>query len=64
MKNCIEQLRTQMDITQEELSKLTDISVKELTAIENNQIDPSLIDAHKITKALKQEFIASVFVLE
>ena len=53
-----------MDITQEELSKLTDIPIKELTAIENNQIDPSLIDAHKITKALKQEFIAAVFILE
>jgi len=54
----------EMSISQEELSILTDIPVNELNAIENSQIEPSLIDAHKITRALKQEFIASVFELD
>jgi len=64
MKNNITQLRKEMNISQDELSRLTGIPITELNAIENNLIEPSLIDAHKITKALKQEFIASVFELE
>lgn len=64
MKNNIKRLRTQLNITQAELSILTDIPIDELDAIESDQVGPSLIDAHKITKALKQEFIASVFELD
>lgn len=64
MKNNINRLRTQLNITQAELSILTDIPIDELDAIESDQVEPSLIDAHKITKALKQEFIASVFELD
>lgn len=64
MKNNIKRLRTQLNITQAELSILTDIPIDELDAIESDQVEPSLIYAHKITKALKQEFIASVFELD
>ena len=64
MKNNIKRLRTQLNITQAELSILTDIPIDELDAIESDQVEPSLIDAYKITKALKQEFIASVFELD
>ena len=63
MKNNIERLMKDVDITVEELSKITNIPINQLNYIINGQLNPSLIDSHKITKALNQEFIADVFVL-
>ncbi|MBO6123495.1 MAG: helix-turn-helix transcriptional regulator [Methanobrevibacter sp.] len=63
MKNNIERLMKDVDITVEELSKITNIPINQLNDIINGQLNPSLIDSHKITKALNQEFIADVFVL-
>lgn len=47
-----------------ELSKITGISLEDLIAIENNQIEVTLFDANRITRALNQKFIADVFLLD
>lgn len=64
MKNNIQQLRNDLNLSQEQLSEITDISLDELNKIENDQLEPSLIHAHRIKMALKQEFLADVFFLD
>lgn len=64
MKNNIERLMKEMNIDSKELSKITSIPINQLNEIINGQLEPSLIDSHRITKALNQEFIADVFLLD
>ena len=63
MKNNISIFRNELNITQNQLAKSANISIEDLDAIENNQLEPTLIGAYKITKALKKDFIADVFHL-
>jgi len=62
--NNIRQLREQLDISQEQLASLADISVEELDDIENNRTIPSLITANNIKNALNEDFIANVFIFD
>lgn len=64
MENRIRELRQKNNISQMELSKITGISLEDLIAIENNQIEVTLFDANRITRALNQKFIADVFLLD
>ncbi|MBE6494987.1 MAG: helix-turn-helix domain-containing protein [Methanobrevibacter thaueri] len=64
MMNNIRQLREQLDISQEQLASLADISVEELDDIENNRTIPSLITANNIKNALNEDFIANVFIFD
>lgn len=64
MMNNIRQLREQLDISQEQLASLADISVEELDDIENNRLIPSLITANNIKNALNEDFIANVFIFD
>jgi len=64
MENRIRELRQKNNISQMELSKITGISLEDLIAIENNQIEVTLLDANRITRALNQKFIADVFLLD
>jgi len=64
MMNNIRQLREQLDISQEQLASLADISVEELDDIENNRLIPSLITANNIKKALNEDFLANVFIFD
>lgn len=64
MKNHIKQLRKQNNITLNDLSVMSDVPVEELEAIEDGTVEPSLLDAYNIKKALNQEFLADVFVFE
>ena len=64
MKNHIKQLRKQNNITLNDLSVMSDVPVEELGAIEDGTIEPTLLDAYNIKKALNQEFLADVFVFE
>ena len=64
MKNHIKQLRKQNNITLNDLSVMSDVPVEELEAIEDGTIEPTLLDAYNIKKALNQEFLADVFVFE
>ena len=64
MENRIKELRQKNNISQSDLAQITGISLEDLIAIENNQIEVSLLDANRITKALNQKFIADVFLLD
>ena len=64
MKNHIKQLRKENNITLNDLSVMSDVPVEELGAIEDGTIEPTLLDAYNIKKALNQEFLADVFVFE
>lgn len=61
MKNNILQLRKELGVTLKQLSQITNIPCEDLKSVENDELEPTLIDAHKITKALGKEFIAEVF---
>ncbi len=64
MKNNIAILRTQHDIPIEQLSAMTGISIDDLKEIEKGQLEPTLIDAYHITKSLKKDFLAEVFIFD
>lgn len=64
MRNHIKQLRKENNITLNDLSVMSDVPVEELRAIEDGTIEPTLLDAYNIKKALNQEFLADVFVFE
>ena len=64
MKNHIKQLRKQNNITLIDLSVMSDVPIEELEGIEDGTVEPSLLDAYRIKKALNQEFLADVFVFE
>jgi predicted transcriptional regulator len=64
MKNNIERLMEEADITLDELSKITCIPIGKLDDIINGQSDPSLIDSYKIKKALNQDYIADIFLFD
>ena len=64
MRNNIRQLREELNISQEQLASLADISVEELDDIENNRLIPSLITANNIKKALNEDFLANVFIFD
>ena len=64
MRNHIKQLRKENNITLNDLSVMSDVPLEELEGIEDGTIEPTLIDAYNIKKALNQEFLADVFVFE
>ncbi|WP_405321807.1 hypothetical protein [Methanobrevibacter thaueri] len=64
MRNHIKQLRKENNITLNDLSVMSDVPVEELEGIEDGTIEPMLLDAYNIKKALNQEFLADVFVFE
>ena len=64
MRNNIKQLREQLNISQEQLASLADISIEELDDIEKGRTVPSLITANNIKKALNEDFIANVFIFD
>lgn len=64
MRNHIKQLRKENNITLNDLSVMSDVPIEELEGIEDGTVEPSLLDAYNIKKALNQEFLADVFVFE
>ncbi|MFA6006992.1 MAG: helix-turn-helix transcriptional regulator [Candidatus Paceibacterota bacterium] len=53
--------RNKLGITQEQLAELVGVSRQTIISLEQNRYNPSLLLAHKITKALKQGKIEEVF---
>ena len=53
--------RNKLGITQEQLAELVGVSRQTIISLEQNRYNPSLLLAHKITKALKRERIEEVF---
>ena len=64
MKNNIAIIRNQSDISIEQLSAMTGISIEDLKEIERGQLEPTLIDAYHITKSLKKDLLAEVFIFD
>lgn len=64
MKTKITELRKELKMTQEELAGKADVTRQTINALEQGRYNPSLVLAHKITKALKQTKIEDVFKIE
>lgn len=55
MKNDLQRIRWEKNMTVEHLSKLSGISSSEITKIENNQVSPTFDTMCKISKALQEQ---------
>ena len=53
LNNCLEELRREAGLTQQELSEKAEVSRKSINAIENGIYVPSTVLALKIAKTLK-----------
>jgi putative transcriptional regulator len=61
MKTKIAFYRKKLNITQEELAQAVGVTRQTILVLEQGRYNPSLILAHKITRALKQKKIEDVF---
>lgn len=64
MKTKIEFYRKKIGLTQEELAEIVDATRQTIISLEQGRYNPSLVLAHKITKALKRKRIEEVFFFE
>jgi len=53
MKNRIKELRTGLNITQEELARIARVRRETIVFLEQGKYNPSLMLAHNVAKALK-----------
>ena len=63
MKNRLEEVRKQHDITQEELAKKLEVTRQTIGSLENGRYNPSIILAFKISKLFKVS-IEEIFIYE
>lgn len=61
--NKISELRKIVGMTQEELATKVDVTRQTIIVLEQGRYNPSLLLAHRVTKALKQKLIEDVFDL-
>jgi putative transcriptional regulator len=61
MKTKIAFYRKKLNITQEELANAVGVTRQTILVLEQGKYNPSLVLAHKITKALGQKRIEDVF---
>jgi putative transcriptional regulator len=61
MKTKITFFRKKLNITQEELANIVNVTRQTIIALEQGKYNPSLMLAYNITKALKQKRIEDVF---
>jgi putative transcriptional regulator len=61
MKTKIAFFRKKLNITQEELANAVGVTRQTILVLEQGKYNPSLVLAHKITKALGQKRIEDVF---
>jgi len=64
MKTKISYYRNKLNLTQEELASLVDVTRQTIISLEQGKYNPSLELAYKITKALKRKNIEEVFILK
>jgi putative transcriptional regulator len=64
MKTKIAFYRNKLNITQEDLAQMVDAARQTIISLEQGRYNPSLVLAHRITKALKRNRIEEVFVIE
>ena len=63
MRNRIKLLRTEANLTQEELSKLVGVRRETIVFLEKNQYNPSLILSYRISKVFNKN-IEEVFLFD
>lgn len=63
MKTKIMYYRKKLEMTQEELARIVEVTRQTINALEQGKYNPSLELAYRITKALKQKKIEDVFKL-
>lgn len=63
MKNTIEQLRKERNISQDELARLMEVSRQTISSLENGRYNPSILLAFKIAKYFNK-MIEEVFLFE
>ncbi|NYT04001.1 MAG: helix-turn-helix transcriptional regulator [Candidatus Methanofastidiosa archaeon] len=64
MKTRIREYRKEQKITQEDLAAMVEVTRQTINSLEQGRYNPSLELAYKITKALKQDKIEDVFIME
>ena len=64
MKTKIKECRKNLNMTQEELAEIVDVTRQTIISLEQGRYNPSLILAYRITRALKKRYIEDVFYLE
>lgn len=63
MKNCLEELRKQRGITQEELAMALEVSRQTIGSLENGRYNPSILLAFKIARYFDKR-IEDIFIYE
>lgn len=61
MKNKIRELRTKLNMTQEELAEKSGVRRETIVFLEKNKYNPSLFLAHSVAKSLKTK-IEELFI--
>ena len=61
METKITYFRNKLSLTQEELAQKVGVTRQTIIALEQNRYNPSLLLAHRITRALGQKQIEEVF---
>ncbi|MDI9438133.1 MAG: helix-turn-helix transcriptional regulator [Euryarchaeota archaeon] len=64
MKTNIKKLRLELDLTQEDLAQMVDVTRQTIIALEQGRYNPSLVLAYRITRALKKDHVEEVFEIE
>lgn len=63
MKNCLEELRKQRGVTQEELALALEVSRQTIGSLENGRYNPSILLAFKIARYFDKS-IEEIFIYE
>ena len=63
MKNCLEELRKQHSITQEEFASVLEVSRQTISSLENGRYNPSIILAIKIARFFSMA-VEEIFIYE
>lgn len=64
MINNLKKIRLEQNMTQEELARQCNISLRQIQNIENNKSIPRIDIALKIKKVLKRENVEEIFKIE
>ena len=64
MKTRITEYRKSIEITQQQLADIVEVTRQTIISLEQGKYNPSLELAHRITKALNKKHIEDVFILE
>lgn len=63
MKNCLEEIRNEKGMNQEELAKALEVSRQTISSLENGRYNPSIILAFKIARYFNRS-IEEIFIYE